>query len=577
MNPSRLFCWYETTRRPAILLAGVVVLIYIRTLPWGFVLDDYRHFQIIEKYESGERPWTPLYQFLTDPKGNRAARMTGEYPWWLADDVRYRHWRPVAERLLYWEFKLFGRNPAGYRIVNLLLYAAGVALVLKVFRRLTGDERLARWGALAFALFTAHTIPVIFISAQGDPLSVVLVALICLGGMKYVTTGRLAPLGAAAMCYVLALGTKESCLPVAIAPLLFEFFRRRDVEIDAERPRRLRRAAIASGVLITIGLVWLALYLRAGYGSNAAIMLNPGQDPIGYLKELPTRAIALLTSLVIPVNPFLFYLRDRGRPALLAFCVAGLILLMGLARMTYKRHRKREGIAAMALWTLMFMPLLVCTVPDDRVMMLPSIGFAFLAGAWITRDKSDAPAPLAKWALALFIVFHPVCVAIACQIMHAVERKGVEALRVARAEFDRELKSGDCIFFLNSTFDSNVLFVQPRFDALVGRHDVCAAFLSDLEDPIVTRIDDRTLRLHAKEGGQFFDGFLGKMSMSGNRPRREGDTYKAREMTATMTKLEGDRVVEAEIRFEDPLESERYRFFKCGVEGHPTPWMPPAP
>ena len=51
--------------------------------------------------------------------------------------------------------------------------------------------------------------------------------------------------------------------------------------------------------------------------------------------------------------------------------------------------RLAAGVAAMALWAAAFLPLLACTIPDDRVMVLPSIGLAFLGAAWMTRPRAD--------------------------------------------------------------------------------------------------------------------------------------------------------------------------------------------
>lgn len=574
-RPRHLFRWFETMRRPGLFMAVAIFLLYGRTLTWGFFLDDFHHIQILEEYHAGHRPWTPLYRFLSTPEGNAAARKSGEYAWWIGSDVRYGHWRPVAERLLYWQYTQFGRNPLGYRIVNLALYTLGVLLVLALFRRLSADERLARWGALAFAVFTAHTIPVIFISAQADPLSLVLVALGLLAALDFCERTRVFSAILASACFVLALGTKESCLLMIAAPILFVFFCR-GTEPESRR-ERLLRAATLSGAWALVGATWLYHYLKSGYGSNALLMLNPGSEPLVYLAEFPIRAMALLTSMALPINPFLFYLFESGRQWMPAFCAYGLIVFLILGRHTIRAHLSRPGVAAMTLWTLLFLPLLVCTVPDDRVLMLPTVGFAFVVGAWISGDPRRAVQRPAGWALVLCLSIHPPSVIIASQIMRTVEKAGARAMREAVHGFGRELKPGDSAFFINSTLDSNVLFVQPRFEAASGRNDVHAAFLSDLEDPVVRRVDSNTLRISAREGHQFFTGFLGGMSASRERPKREGLVFESREFTARLLRVETGRVKEVELTFRRPLDSEQYRFYRSGAWGQPVRWELPKP
>lgn len=575
----RIALWYESSRRPAWVLVGLVLLLYGRTLPWGLVLDDHRHFQIFEDYRAGRIAWAPIYEFLDGERTNAAARMDGDYPWWLGDDLRYRHWRPVAERLMYGQFMLFGREPLGYRLINLALYAAGVVLVYRLFQALADDERLARWGALVFALMASHLIPVVFISAQGDPLSLVFVAAGLLVAMRFTGDGTWwwAVVGTA--CYVLALGTKEACLPAAVGPALFEWSRSRtgraglSEAASAELRRRRARARRLSAVWTLIGCVWLIYYLRGGYGSNALPMLNPGTDPLGYLAELPLRVVVLLTGMVIPVNPFLFYLREQPMFLLVFYCAVGAVTVAGLSWVTYHWHGSRPGIVAMSIWIVMFMPLLACTVPDDRILMLPSIGLAFLAGAWVTRVRGDVR--LSGLPLMWFLLAHTTCVIIGCQIMRVLEREGDRSMRLAYERIGREPRAGDHIFLLNSTLDSNVLFAQAHLNSLIGRRDVRVSFLTDTDHPVVTRLDDRTLRLQAV-GSRFFTGFLGAMSQSREKRRSVGEIFRTDAYTARITRAdESGGIVEIEIEFDRPLEDETYHFFECGHFGEPSRWTPP--
>lgn len=575
----RVARWYETCRRPAWVLVGLVLVIYGRTLPWGLVLDDHHHFQIFEDYRAGKIPWTPIYDFLDGERTNAAARIDGDYPWWLGDDLRYRHWRPVAERLMYGQFVLFGREPLGYRLVNLALYAAGVVLVLRLFQVLSDDDRLARWGALVFALMASHLIPVVFISAQGDPLSLVLVTSGLLLALRFTREGAWWVAAAGTGCYILALGTKEACLPIAVVPLLFDWVRSRGnfaclaVPDSIELRRRQLRARGLTLAWALVGCAWLLFYLRGGYGSNALPMLSPGTDPLGYLAELPLRVVVLLTGLVVPVNPFLFFLREQPMFLLGIYCAIGVVIVSGLIWVTWHRHRSRPGVGVMSIWIVLFMPLLACTVPDDRILMLPSIGLAFLAGAWITRHRGDGR--LSGLALTWFLVLHTTCVVIGCQIMRVLEREGDRSMRLAIERIGRAPRPGDHIFILNSTFDSNVLFAQAHLNSLIGRRDIRVSFLTDTDDPIVTRLDYRTLRLRA-DGTRFFTGFLGAMSQSRAKRRSVGETFRTDSYTARIVGAdESGGIVELEIEFDRPLEDESYHFFECGHFGEPSRWNPP--
>ena len=560
--------WFQTTRGCGLVLAGVILLLYGRSVGWGFVLDDLRQIRLMEDYHQGRRSTLGLYQFLVSDQGNRQARRAGWYVWWVGDDVRYRHWRPASEWLLYGQYLAFGKHPAGYHCVGLVLYVIGTLLVLALFRMVAGDERLARWAALVFAVMAGHAIPVVFISAQSDLLALVLGAAAMLAAGRYVKGGGTARLLLAAAFYSLALGSKEACLPLAVLPVCFALAFRHERGAS-------RRAGSATVLLTMLGLVWFGFYVHGGYGANNSVMLDPVHDPVGYLTAMPGRALALLSSLVIPINPFLFCLRPRGFPWLIGYCVVGAAALVAIGRRIWRGERRRQGVGAMALWILPFLPLLACTVPDDRVMVLPSIGFAFLVGAWITgRPASDRR--LNKVPLFLFVAVQAAFAVGAGQFMRfiAVERHAFS--RAAVAGFGRLLRPGDCAFFLNDRRDSDVLFVQLRFEEVAGMRDVRAAFLSDAEDPIVSRVDRYRLRIRAADAG-LFRGFMGAMGTSRDRPKREGDELDAGEFTGRITKVTDGVVQEVVLRFAKPLESESYRFYSCDLFGRPVLWkLPPA-
>ncbi|MCG8408485.1 MAG: hypothetical protein MI923_25065 [Phycisphaerales bacterium] len=566
---NRIAVWFETTRRPGLVLVGLVFLLYGRTLGWGFVLDDHRLLYLLEEYHEGTRESLGLYRFLVSDESNRQARVAGWYAWWMGDDLRYQHWRPVTERSLYAQYMIFGARPFGYRLVSLLLYSAGVCLVLALFRVLGRDERLARWSALVFAVMAGHTIPVVFISAQSDVWALVLCSGAMLAAAYFVRDGRWWYLVVSAFLYLTSLGSKEACLPAAVLPACFAL-------LTWDRSGASRRALGSSAFLVSVGMVWLGFYISGDFGANNSLMLDPVHAPLEYLSALPERALALLSSLLIPVNPFLFYIFQSRTPWLAVYCVMGVIALFLFGRVLWRHHRRQRGIAMFALWILPFIPLLVCTTPDDRVMVLPSIGFAYLVGALMTRLGPQGAARLRSVPLVLFVFVHVVFALTVSQVMRAIELDTKRSLRTAIEGFGRELAPGDCVFFVNDTLSLHVLFVQYCFEEMVGRRGMTVAFLSDVAEPVVSRVDSHTLRIGNDDEG-LLSGFLGAMGTSRNRPKREGDEFEAGELTGRIVKVSEGVVREVELRFRKPLGDDSYRFYWRDSSGGLRPWeVPPA-
>ena len=66
-----------------------------------FVLDDHRCVRHLREYHEGARESLDIYAFIWGGERNVEARRAGWYPWWITEELRYRHLRPVSEWMLY--------------------------------------------------------------------------------------------------------------------------------------------------------------------------------------------------------------------------------------------------------------------------------------------------------------------------------------------------------------------------------------------------------------------------------------------------------------------------------------------
>lgn len=543
------------------MLAAIIFILYVPSLFGGFVLDDHRCLRLLGEYHRGERQSLDVYRFLFGGQANREAREAGWYAWWLGDDVRYRHLRPAAEWALYGEYLLFGDRAIGFRLVGLGLYMLGVRLVLALFRLIGSDEALARWAALLFAVAACHAVPVVFVSNHCDLIALAFGAGSMLAAGCFVRDGGAAKLLGAVVLFAVGLFSKEAVLPMAILPACFWLvFRGR-----AGAGRRAWSAIIA---LAACGLAWLTCYILSDSGSNAVLMLDPIHAPLEYLAALPGRAIVLLSTWIIPFNPFLFLLRHEWSRGLYTYGAVGACCLLLLAAMYWRHHRRQQGIVPMALWALPFLPLLACTVPDDRVMMLPSIGLAFLGAAWMTRPRADGSRRLRVVPLALFVVLQLLTVLAAMGLVQFMESEAQEHLKVMLAGLGRPARAGDHLFCLNGARNFQTLFAQDRLLRLSNIGDLRASMLSDIPGPRVRVVDDHTIRLEAEQS-PFFSSFAGQMGTSRTTSRRVGDTFSAGEFEGRIAEVRDGQVWAVELRFHQPITSDSYRFYWSDAIGPP--------
>lgn len=73
------------------------------------------------------------------------------------DDVRIRYYRPLTTTLHAIEYHLFGKNPFGYKLINLLLNGAVVVCTFLLVRALTGKTSLAFFATCLYAAIPART------------------------------------------------------------------------------------------------------------------------------------------------------------------------------------------------------------------------------------------------------------------------------------------------------------------------------------------------------------------------------------------------------------------------------------
>ncbi len=572
MNPAprkraRFALWYESTSRPHYFLIGLVALLYAPSLASDFMVDDHRLLRVFSEYRGGRRAAPNAYQFLSGDEQNKAERAAGWYPWWLPDELKYRHFRPLSERFLYGEYLLFGEHPFGFRLVGIVLYAVGVLLVFNLLRLVGCDERLARWGALIFAVAGCHAIPVDFISAHCDILALVLSAAAALSAARYLEGGSPAQLIASLFFLAAGLFAKEAVLPIVLWPACLWFIIRGQKDAT-------RRAGVIGSCWLMLGVAWLALYISTKCGANTSLMLDPLAAPMDYLRAAPLRAMLLLSTWIIPLNPFLLEFQ-LGRADLLAYYAAiGAVALAAVAIMFFLNHRRQRGVAPMALWSIMFLPILVCTPPDDRVMVLPSIGLAFLAAAWMTRPSSNESFKLRRLPVFLFIIIQLTTSSLTIAVMGYMERCAQNNLKTMVAAFHRPLKPGDEIFAVNGPYPFDGLFMQDRLHRVLPNSSVGARLLTDAAGPFVTRVDTRTLRLEVF-GTRFLQSFLGRMGTLRNRPRSVGDTIDAGVLKCRIVAADERGVKAVEIEFAESLESDSYRFFWFPPDGVPRPWTIP--
>ncbi len=185
-------------------IAAVCLLVFANSLSGEFVYDDLRQILRNQLIQDNSLIWRALVSDVWAFKGDGTIAASN-------------YWRPTFTAWHILNFRLFGTNPYGWHILNLLLHTGVSVLAYLLMRRWRFSAMIACAIALIFAVHPVHVESVAWISGSPD----LLFALAFLGSLwfaqNYAEKSRPRDLIFSLLLYAAALGAKEIgilCLPI---------------------------------------------------------------------------------------------------------------------------------------------------------------------------------------------------------------------------------------------------------------------------------------------------------------------------------------------------------------------------
>ncbi len=373
--------------RALLLVVATALLAFSPSLGNGWVNWDDQWLVLGNPYVRGFHHLSAIF----DPTGDRML-LGAEY-------------LPLRDVSLLVDFRLFGVEPRGYHLANLLLYGVGCGLVYAFLCEALGRGRAALFGALLFAVHPLHAEAVAWVSARKDLLNLAFAAL---AGTLHLRAARTGSRAAGALAVAAFLGATLSKTAAASLPLglaLVEVLRGDpSVALKVRVGRALRRAApmlllAAAGALLNSWHQkkgWVKAEWRGG-GWAANFMLMCGVH------------LRYLAQSVLPVGLAPDYAVDAAHPDR-AWNLLGLLALLGGIAGAVALARRRPAAGAFACWWfVLLLPVANVVVPitnvsADRYTLLPSVGLCALAGMAAAAAGRAAVPALGAVALLLAVL-----------------------------------------------------------------------------------------------------------------------------------------------------------------------------
>jgi tetratricopeptide (TPR) repeat protein len=382
----------RSIRSAAVLSWALAVVVFLNASVNGFAYDD----NLILLGNPAVQSLETLPQALTEP-------------YWPGLYGEGRGiWRPATTAFLAGQWALFGGNPVGFHVVNILLHAGVSALVVVLLGAFlpVGASFL---GGLLFAVHPVHVEAVANVVGVAELLSTFFFLSACIlivGTREWLGLVRT---GAVLGLYLLAFLTKESAVTLLGIVLLLDCSRE-DLGVKDMKSYLGRRWPLYGGMLAVAGLALTGRFLVLG-------MLAKPFPPLGahLLEEIPR--IWTVVGTWPHVIRLLFFPLDLSvdyGPAVIPLAfgwnaenLTGLILVLAALVLAFFAWRQgalsRDRLSPRAIgWGVVWFVITVSSTSNffflsgillsERTLYLPSVGFVAaaswaLVGLWRVRPR----------------------------------------------------------------------------------------------------------------------------------------------------------------------------------------------
>lgn len=386
----------------------LAVVSYWPALQYAFTFDDIQ--QIVRN--PALRSWSYLPQYFT------ANVWAGVFP-----HGNGNYYRPLFLLWLRLNYILFGLAPWGWHLTSLVAHLAVTAVFFLLARQWTGDEVVAGWAAVLFAVHPIHIESVVWVSAAPEVLFSLagLGAIVCYLRFRQGQRGILLPV--AVSLYGVALFAKETAIVIWPVIAACDWWLGRGSELNGRpevtRPRLMAfvKMNVPFAAVTAIYFAMRIYALRALAGGAATHTVT------GILFAAPGLLFFYLRKLVVPsgLSPIYFDPENASFASPQFYLALVVVCAVGAGLFVWARKSRAAALPALLLGLSLVPPLLGVSVfprhdlAHNRYLYLASASACMLfALAWRAATKIMKPiaGSAAAWvgtllvsAVALAMVF----------------------------------------------------------------------------------------------------------------------------------------------------------------------------
>jgi tetratricopeptide (TPR) repeat protein len=373
-------------------------LLYLGTLHNDFVWDD--RALVVENTEISTFDWPTVEHLFTNHYFDFKATHGGYY-------------RPLSALSLCADVAVYGKQPAGFHLTNLLLNAAVCVLAFLLLVELLGNRFVALMASLLFAAHPLHTENVAWVAGRTDVIAMLCILLSLLGYAVWQRSGRTITLALSVVAFALALLAKEIAivLPALVVLIATGPFLR------GEHPVSRRGRLLSAVPYVIVAVFYMVVRTRIIGATTSAF--------IPFAKGIAGTAALSLSILAHYVYKLVYPFRLNAEFEVAVpttfwnlHTLAGIVMVALCGWASYRWRKRADIIFALGVFAFGVAPVLniipIAEVSAERFVYLPSLGFtlvlAVVAAAGLARNRlltiTLCTALLAAWSVRTVLRTH---------------------------------------------------------------------------------------------------------------------------------------------------------------------------
>jgi len=381
--------------------------VYANSLGGNFVYDDLS--------QIAKNPWIQDIRHIPDILLSQA---------WGFEGASSNYYRPLAFLIYMVDYHLFGFDPWGFHLTNVLMHTGVSVLVfitaMRIFQLDSGQtitrefpSQQVLWPLIAALLFATHPInsePVTWISSLSD---IAFTLFYLLAFLAYMKGGNAVNRVLAPIFFFIACLGKETALTLPIMLFAYDALIRRDVNLSRQGILRLLKKYLP---FIIVAIAYLAIRMNA-IGGFAPMQAHKLPSVYVYVINILSLFSLYLGKLVLPTNLNAFHV-FHPIPSLMSLKgFVGVVATLCYIGAFFRFVQTNRVLAFSLIWIaipllpVLYIPALGENIFTERYLYLPSVGFAMLVSAIgllsIARfRKLSATIPLAAASLLLLVCLY---------------------------------------------------------------------------------------------------------------------------------------------------------------------------